>query len=306
MKYNILSVGNISMKTSYNVPAFKSKGISYADEFRIEPYGNALISSLIVSRLGGEGIICSKLGNDLYGNRLKQFCLDEGVNTRFLNVSKTVPTSSVTDFEDGEYQIVYNGASGTITDDEIEDALVSYPDIVIADMSADSEVCRKVFEFSKKYNVKTIASFDGLKHIDEYEYISGCEAIIVDYESAYTLTGVEPKSPDMCVKACLKISYNFSPKYVILRLGERGSLSYDGKHCEFHPGIECSENCGTLSELAFIAAFSLDYAKNNNAGHACMAGNIVSAITELKAKSVFELPNAEEVNAFVAEHGLKI
>ncbi len=306
MKHSVLTVGDVCMKTSYGISAPRLHGKVEAGEFRIEPSGSAIICSCLVTRLGGEGVICGKAGGDFCGNKLRQYCEAEEINSRFLFVNNEVSTCFVTEFDKGESCVCYNGAKYTITSDEIEKAMISYPDVAIVDMNMSAEICENAFNFAAKYKVKAIASFSALDYCFDFHYINGCEIIIIDAESARTMTGIEPRTPDMCVKACLNVYTAYSPKYVILRLGERGALSYDGKHCEFYPGIDSSEKFKTISDDAFIASLALDYAKNDNIAHACNAANIVSALTEIRCDSVFKLPTAAEVNEFVKIRELKI
>lgn len=306
MKHSVLTVGKMSVKTSYNVPMLKTMGHSQADMMKIEPFGSALICSSLISRLGGEGIVCAKIGNDLYGSKLKQYCERENITTRFLFCDPDVATAGETIINDGTYSITFNGANDTLSDDEIENSMIRYPDIALIDMSIDRETCKKSFEYAKRYEVRTVASFDKLERPDDFSFINQCDTIIVDALSAKTLTNIAPQGPDMCVKVCLKLHYDFSPKYVVLRLGERGSIYYDGKHCEFYPGIDSSEKISELAEYAFVGTFAYDYVKSASISHACMAANIVSGLTAVNCDSIYNLPNAKEVNEFVKERELKI
>lgn len=306
MKHSVLTIGKISIKTNFDVTHLKSMGYSTADSMKIEPYGSALICSSQITRLGGEGIICSKIGNDFYGDKLFKYCEAENLNTRFLFKSLNVPTASEINVNNNSSVIMYNGAIDTINSDEIETSMMRYPDIALIDMSLNQDICIKSFELAKKYKVRTIANFDSLKRPDDYSYINNCDTIIVDAVSAKTLTCIAAQGPDQCVKICLKLHYDYNPKYVVLHLGERGSIYYDGKHCEFYPGIDSSEEISKLAKYSFISAFALDYIKSDSIGHACMAANIVSGLTSLNCETIFTLPTAEQVNNFVKEKELKI
>ncbi len=306
MKHSVLTIGNMSVKTSYNVPILKTVGCSEADMMKIQPYGSALICASLVSRLGGEGIVCAKIGNDLYGSKLKQYCENENVTTRFLFSNPEVATAGETVINDNTYRISFSGANDTLTDDELENAMIRYPDVALIDMSINRDTCVRSFKYANEYDVKTIASFSKLERPDDFSFIKCCDVIIIDTISAKTLTNIAPQGPDMCVKACLKLHYDFSPKFVVLRLGERGSIYYDGKHCEFYPGIDSTETICELAEYSFIGAFAYDYVKSASISHACMAANIVSGLAALKCDSVYTLPTAKEVNAFVKERDLKI
>lgn len=306
MKHSVLTVGKMSVKTNYNVPLLKAMGRFEADNIKIQPYGSALICSSLISRLGGEGIVCAKIGNDLYGTKLKQYCESENVTTRFLFSNPEVATAGETVINDGAYIINFNGAGDTLTSDEIENAMIRYPDIALIDMSIDRDTVMRSFEYANSYEVRTIASFNKLERPEDFSFIHGCDTIIVDAISAKTLTNIAPQGPDMCVKVCLKLHYDFSPKYVVLRLGERGSIYYDGKHCEFYPGIDSSETISEIAEYAFIGTLAYDYVKTSSISHACMAANIVSGLTAIKCDGVYGLPTAKEVNDFVKERELKI
>lgn len=306
MKHSVLTVGKMSVRTSYTVPILKTMGRSEADSMKLEPAGSALVCSSLISRLGGEGIACAKIGGDMFGNKLKQYCESDGLTTRFLFSNAEVATASETVINNGAYRISFDGAGDTLSEDELENAMIRYPDIALIDMTIDRETCKLAFDYARDYEVRTIASFSKLEHPDDFSFISDCDTIIVDAVSAKTLTNIAPQGPDLCVKVCLKLYRDFSPKYVVLRLGERGSIYYDGKHCEFYPGIDSSETLSELSELSFVGAFAYDYVKSDKISHACMAANIVSGLVELNCNSIYTLPTACEVNAFVKERGMKI
>ena len=310
MKPSILCVGNANISIHYGIPKPKMCGNMNADTFQMLPSGFAVTCALAVNALGGEGYPCCKIGNDFFGNRIKQCIQSAGSQTRFVYQDKELSTGSVCNLGD-DVSVCYSGANLSLSEDDIENAMLSYPDAVVVDMKAGDEIAYCAVTNAMKYKLCTICSFSDLKAIDmdtanDFDYIKNCDIIVVDSVSAHTLTGVSPSSPDLCVKVCLDIIYRFSSKYVVLRLDERGSLSYDGKHCEFYPGIDSSEAFGDISKISFIASFSLDYVRNNNVGHACRAANIVSAYAEMHTSDITNLPTADQINKYVKEQELKI
>lgn len=306
MKPTVLTFGNIYMRSSYDITSVKTHGVSYADEASVEPSGFSVTCSTCVARLGGDSLVCASVGGDFFGAKIRQFCESEGISTRFLKISPDIKTGSEINLGYGNYIIRYKGANPYLFRDDIDNACLSYPNIAIIDTSVEESLGYIISEHTKKYGIKTVVSLSGLEYAQPMDYICGSEVIVTDARSAYAISGTDPKSPDQCVKACLDLYKKFKPAYVVLRLGERGSLSYDGKHCEFYPGFETGDDVLSITESSFVGAFALDFAKNENVAHACMAGNIVSSITQLGKDSIFDFPDANYVNSFIKEKNIKI
>ena len=93
MKKRILLIGGVSTELSMHVDtlADESKEVCAPIEYALTPAGSAALGAVTISRLGGEAILCSAVGDDTYGKEIVKFLDDLGMDTRFVKTVKGEP-----------------------------------------------------------------------------------------------------------------------------------------------------------------------------------------------------------------------
>src|SRR5918993_6042502 len=126
----IIVVGSTNMdmvvKTDH-IPAPGETVLSGA--FFMNPGGKGANQAVAISRLGGEVVFITKLGNDIFGKQFSELFKQEGINTSFILSDEDLPSgvALITVDKSGENSIVV--ASGANASLNREDLRLALPEI---------------------------------------------------------------------------------------------------------------------------------------------------------------------------------
>ena len=135
MKRRILLVGSARTELALHTDAFAADGETRFGAFtgNTVPGGPLSYAGVAVTRLGGEAILCSAVGDDQYGRDLVKFYEDLGMDTRFVKTVRggTSPLGVTAERADGERRSYRSSVlSEAIDGDLVEEAFTSLPDAV--------------------------------------------------------------------------------------------------------------------------------------------------------------------------------
>lgn len=147
MKKKLLVLGesymNLQMKTD---PPQKEGALTFGSSYSFHPYGEGAMTAISAAKLGGSCVFCTKLGNDMNGERLKKYYKACGLDISLVETKNNAQTGmSVTLFNDitDGHTFVSKGANLTFTKRDIDDAFSSYPDMFI--VPQDDLLSEKVY-----------------------------------------------------------------------------------------------------------------------------------------------------------------
>ncbi len=135
MKKKLLVLGesymNLQMKTN---PPQKDEKVTLGSEYGFHPYGDGAATAISAAKLGGECVFCTKLGDDMYGKRLREYYKSCGLHLSDKEFVKDVQTGmSVTLYNDitNGHTYLSKGANLNFTKKDVEDAFSYSPDMFI-------------------------------------------------------------------------------------------------------------------------------------------------------------------------------
>lgn len=147
MKKKLLVLGesymNLQMKTN---PPQKEGAVTFGSSYSFHPYGEGAMTAISAAKLGGSCVFCTKLGNDMNGERLKKYYKGCGLDLSLTETENNVQTGmSITLFNDitNGHTFISKGANLTFTKRDIDDAFSSYPDMFI--VPQDDLLSEKVY-----------------------------------------------------------------------------------------------------------------------------------------------------------------
>ncbi len=92
---------------------------------------------------------------------------------------------------------------------------------------------------------------------------------------------------------------------MVLKLGEKGSLYFDGSHFEHVRPFRIKPVDTTAAGDAFSAALAVSRAKGSPLGEAVLYANAAGAAACLKFGAQPAMPTAEEVRSLMMESGVE-
>ena len=123
---------NLQMKIS---PKTKNGSITTGNEYCFHPFGDSAIAAISTAKNGGSCVFATRFGDDINGKRLYEYYKSCGISKQLMRKDKDSQTGlCLTLFSDRfEHEhFLSKGASMRFTKDEIDEALVTLPDLFLA------------------------------------------------------------------------------------------------------------------------------------------------------------------------------
>ncbi|MDD4125412.1 MAG: ribokinase [Eubacteriales bacterium] len=308
MAKRLLVIGSANIDFVLTIGTIPAAGVTLISDgtYSYVPGGKGANAAITAARLGGEVVFCTRIGDDAYGDRLARIYAENGIDRRFVKIDPMEQTglAVVMVEKDGMNRIiVYPGANKNIGESDIEASFLTYPDIVLTNLEISPLSVEYLSRLAERNNLPLILDCGGVTPNFVLKNIRKTEILSPNENEAEFLTGIRPDSLDNCLKACIKLCNTANIKYVVLKLGSRGSYIYDGKYCDICGPYEVAAVDTTAAGDAFTAALALEYSRNGGDIHAaCRFGNAAGALTVTKRGALNSLPTEEEVKKFMAEH----
>ena len=311
MKPRILTLGTVSTEYLLHTGVLPAAGkTGNARDFTYLPGGNGTETAVAISRLGGEPLICAKVGDDAGAADIKEYLESENADTRFVTAQEgtnTALTIRIAENDDPERRIVCDGASAYLSESDIEYAFISYPDAVILHGSISLDALNKTVTLvrdEKNFTPLFVMSCGAPREFP-LERIGSCEVLSVSDTEAFAYTGIEPADQEKCMKICLSLMQKVSAKHIIIRLGNRGYFLYDGTYCDFISAYNVIVPTGADSGNAFAAAFTLEYLRSEgDVKRSCEFASIVSAVYLTRGGGIMSYPRTEDIRRFIERNDI--
>lgn len=307
MEKRILVVGAANMDFTMELRALPDAGESVTQEgcYRYTAGGAGALAALAVTRLGGEALFAARLGGDVHGDRLLHLYTEAGMDTRFVSVERREATGLrvIMREENGNSRTVYYpGANAGLLLSDVERAIIdAEPDAVYLQTEMPPEIFTGVYRLAERYEIplcldvgSTDISFSAVKEV---------EILCIGNKEAYELTGTFPLGSDSCLKAAVELEKKVRARHYLIRLGDRGMFTYDGRYCHMVPGCGVRMPEGAPLCDSLTAAVLLEYLQNGkDIMAACRFGLALNALLFKNSADQAYFPDAAEVRAFADRH----
>ena len=265
------------------------------------PGGKGANSAIAFARFGADCIFTCRLGRDSNAKRLISIYQREGIDTRYIREDPEAPTglASILVEENGKNRIiVYPGANMTLSLDDIETGFTCYPDALYLQLEIPDEA---VLEACRRANQDDIPIFidAGPARLDfPLERLGRVEIFSPNENETRVFTGISPVNEDSCLRAAVKLSTRVDAKYIVLKLGERGSFVYDGREYWMIPAEKVQAVDTTAAGDVFSAVMTYVYLQNGNIVSAVKYATCAAALSVTRMGAPTSIPTLEEVIAY--------
>lgn len=262
-------------------------------------------TALAASRMGGDTLMCARVGADSFGNRLIGFAKENGIDTRLMTIDKKRPTglAAITVEADGTNRItVYKGANEALGDDDLEEAFMCYPDAVMLQFETNDYIVKKTIEIANEKDIPVIVDAGPARADYPLFDLGRLKVFSPNENETFTYTGIRPDSHNEYVHAVMKLAETVESDYYVLKLGGRGCYISDGKFSEILPAYNVEVVDTTAAGDAFTAAMTVEYIRTGDIIKACRYANAVGALTVSKRGSSASIPSDAEARRFMETH----
>ena len=307
LKPRILVIGDARTELVISTDSMPERnGRAEAESIDYFPGGKGIISSVALARLGSDAVLCAALGDDTYEKELVEYLESERIDTRYSPKKRGESTPIdviIRDYSENEKTITYGGAIEKLTEGDIEEAFISYPDAVILHGALPEKIIDETVRQASEHELPLFL----LTLPDPSRYplsrIGECEILVTDENGALKYTGIRPSDQEKCMRACIALSQRVKAKYVVIRLGERGTFLFDGKFSTFVSAYDVEQPRGVESDDAFGAALVHEYLRSDgDIARACDFATVVSAVYLTRGGGLRAYPYFEDVRRFVKKN----
>ena len=290
----ILVVGIAVVDFVFALDAFPRRAAKYrADAAECVGGGCAANAAVAIARLGGNAMLCARLGDDSLGDLILTDLGLEGVDTTLVNRAPGAKSSFSSVYVDqtGERQIVNFRGSGLAEEpDWLENA--PKPDAVLVDSRWPAGAIRAL-ELARAWDVPGIVDAEAPAE----------EAVLARASHvAFSRDGLMSFAGDQQIEAALHAADERLPGWVSVTDGEKGAFRVDAggmKHAPAFP-VETKDTLGAGD--IWHGAFALALAETSDEGHATRFANAAAALKCTEFGGRKGCPDRDALQRFLKEN----
>ncbi len=270
-------------------------------EFSVAQGGKGANQAVAAARLGADVTFMCKIGKDEFGDTAKTKFESEGIDTGYVLVSDSKPSgvALIAIDENGENSIVVaSGSNSELRPEDVERIhdFSSY-DIVLAQLETPMDTVERIGALAVDNGVRLILNPAPAAELSP-ELLSAVTLLTPNETEASALSGIEIVNDETAMDAAEKI-VSKGVKNVIITLGSRGSLVYDGKNAEFVPAYKVRAVDTTAAGDVFNAALAVGLSEGKSLVDSARLASAASAIAVTRLGAQPSAPTRTETEEFI-------
>lgn len=258
--------------------------------------GKGANQATALAKLGSSVKMIGKVADDPNGNKLLSNLRNNGIDTSGVETDGTSTGLAIILIDgDGKNRIVvYEGANKEIAVKKAISQLTSDLNLLLIQFETSEDVVIECVNNAVKNNITTVIDCGPAKAFD-LEKMQGADIISPNESETKALTGIYPDTEEAIFEASKILFERSKSKYVVLKLGERGSSVWDGKTLTIIPSHKTNAVDTTAAGDCFTAAMALHYIKTQNIIEACEMGNRAGAFAVSKMGAENSMPSFDDI-----------
>ncbi|KES16119.1 Sugar kinase, ribokinase family [Gilliamella apis SCGC AB-598-P17] len=299
MNGNVCILGSFNVDIVAQVARFPKGGESILAQKRmIGPGGKGANQALAASHADAKVHFVAKVGTDQFNQFAHDHLSSSKINSFTLYQSDKEPTGNAVIYvseENGENMIaIYPGANLTITDKEIVmlESYLKQSDILLVQLENNIDAVLNAMKLAKAMGVKVVLNPAPYSK-DIQQLLSYIDIITPNETEASLMSGVEVNDFDSAKLAAEKI-YSLGIQTVIITLGSKGSLIYDGKHHQHIKPFLAVPVDTTGAGDAFNGAFCASLAKGETLYQAAVYASAFASLA-VEREGASNMPSHQNV-----------
>lgn len=310
MGSTFLTLGRAYITESFHVTSMPPAGkIGVGKAWARYPDGSAVNSAVALKKLGVNGCIGARVGDDDYGEALGEYLKNAGIEASYMLKDRKLQTGvccTVVENLGLNRKILIEGANKNMTEADVEYAFVCKPRYVIVNGDIPRECVHRALEMAVDNNAKVLLSLCSEFSVDvDLESLCSVELLVIDSLNAKRRTGIAPYDISTNLKICTELSQQIRAKYYVLRCADGSCFVYDGKYYLFVSTYEIDPLDDTASIESFNVSLFLKYLLNGDIKAACEFAVLCEVITSQKFGGAVSVPGWDEIKKFVKENQLE-
>ena len=305
-KPKILVVGSMNMdlfvRDCNALPAYGQSIIS--GDYGYATGGKGSNQAFAAARLGGDVTMVGRIGNDTNGDQLLRSLTGAGVDVRYVVRDEAAQTGLALMLvnSDGRYVCYVSiGANYRLSADDVRRALDAERfDMLVMQLEIPLETVYATVALARERNIPVFLDAGPAMKIP-LEGLRGLYILSPNEAEAEALTGISVETEEGALAAAKWLYGQAAPKYVILKLGARGALLYDGAQAKFIPGFKVDAVDSTAAGDTFGAALAIGLCRGKPIEEAIVTAHAAAGICVSRQGAQVSVPTEAEVEQFLRE-----
>lgn len=304
MATRILLVGSVMMDLILRCERAPQPSESVlGHDYRNAPGGKGSNAAVAAARAGAKVSAYATLGKDANGQYLIDRWKEAGIDTSHTIFKEGANTGFVviTLEDNGQNRlIIFPGANMLTPPDQLDEAFKDPYDAVLLQFEIPFETNVRAIEIANEKGIISVLDAGPAQSYD-LEKLPPLTILSPNETETEALVGIYPSDIDSCRAAAKKLIERNGCKYVVLKLGDRGSYIYGDGMDVLVPPYKVDAIDPTAAGDAFTGTLAKAYIETGDLVEAAKYANAAGALTCTKLGAQPSLPTKEEIDAFLAK-----
>ncbi|MGE8189552.1 ribokinase [Pseudomonas sp. NPDC086278] len=302
MPAKVVVIGSLNMDLVTRAPRLPRGGETLIGQsFTTVSGGKGANQAVAAARLGAQVSMVGCVGNDAYGDELRNALLVEQIDCQAVS---TVEDSSgvaliVVDDNSQNAIVIVAGANGALTPQVIDqfDAVLQAADVIICQLEVPDATVGHALKRGRELGKTVILNPAPASRALPTDWYASIDYLIPNESEASALSGLPVDSLASAETAASRLIALGAGK-VIVTLGAQGSLFADGSRVEHFPAPKVKAVDTTAAGDTFVGGFAAALASGKSEAEAIRFGQVAAALSVTRAGAQPSIPTLSDVQAF--------
>ena len=300
----IIVVGSVNMDLVVRTKRMPKEGESLIGSgFTMVPGGKGANQAVAAARLGGTTHFVGRVGNDMFGTRLREGLSSCGVTTEHLLVDDGPSGIAVIILnESGQNSIVVApGANATCRPDDLRPvaALFGMADFLLLQLEIPLKTIEAALDMAHAAGLRSVLDAGPAQEVS-MDLLRKADIVSPNETEASALTGIEVNNLTTARKAAKKL-LDGGVETVVIKLGQQGALVVTPDLEEHVSSFPVDAVDTTAAGDAFTGALAVALADGTDLVDAVRFANAAGALAVTCLGAQPSMPTRESVEQFIAE-----
>ena len=290
-------VGSINMDLILNMKKVPEVGENVlGTDYGYANGGKGANQATALAKLGARVKMIGKVADDSNGAKLLENLRNNNIDVSGVATdgSQTGLAAIILDGDGKNRIVVYEGANTEIKPQKAGNDMGTDIDLLLLQFETNEEVVINCVNHAVKNGITTVIDCGPAKNFN-LEKMQGATILSPNESETKALTGIYPDNDENILKASKILEERSKAKYIVLKLGERGSALWDGNELKLFPPYKSNVVDTTAAGDCFTAALALEYIRSGDIEKACDLGNKAGSIAVSRMGAQSSMPTLEEL-----------
>ena len=290
-------VGSINMDLILNMNKVPEVGENVlGTDYGYANGGKGANQATALAKLGARVKMIGKVAEDANGEKLLENLKHNNIDASGVATdgSQTGLAAIILDGEGRNRIVVYEGANSEIDPERAVNDIGADIDLLLLQFETNEDVVISCVNHAVKNGITTVIDCGPAKNF-ALEEMQSATILSPNESETKALTGIYPDNEENILKASKILEERSKAKYIVLKLGERGSALWDGEELKLFPPYKSNVVDTTAAGDCFTAALALEYIRSGDIERACDFGNKAGSIAVSRMGAQDSMPTIEEI-----------